>query len=156
MSNVKKNKILICFCYQFFNDIITFNCSKQHFLGKNRTFLCNHLATMAPKVHMTPKKCPIIVQYHEGTRSVRDVAGTVTLSRSTVQKCVMPFKTTGTGESRPRSGRPRVSDKRHNNCMRHSVLIKPSLTSSEIKENVSTRTIHRTLVTEFGLHYKLS
>jgi transposase len=110
---------------------------------------------MTPKLQITPRKCSIVVQYHKDGRSVRDIAETLKLPKSTVQNCVMRFKTTGSVESRPRSGRPRITDMRHDNRMKRLVLSNPSLTSNEIKENMqspaSTRTIRRRLVTEFGL-----
>ena len=105
---------------------------------------------------ITPRKCAIIVQYHTDGRSVREIAGTLGLAKSTVQNCIQRFKTTGSGESRPRSGRPRVTDGRHDSRMKRLVLMNPSLTSSEIKDSMqspaSTKTIRRRLVTDFNLH----
>lgn len=104
---------------------------------------------------ITPRKCSIIIQYHRDGRSVREIARTLKLAKSTVQNCIQRFKTTGSGESRPRSGRPRVTDKRHDSRMKRLVLMNPSLTSSDIKECMqspaSTRTIRRRLVIDFNL-----
>ena len=110
---------------------------------------------MESKKQITPRKCSIIVQYHKDGRSVREIAETLKLAKSTVQNCIQRFKTTGSGESRPRSGRPRVTDKRHDSRMKRLVLMNPSLSSSDIKESMqspaSTRTIRRRLVTDFNL-----
>ena len=95
------------------------------------------------------------MQYHREGRSVRSIAKTLTLPKSTVQDCVSRFNTTGSGKSRPRSGRPRVTDKRHDNRLRRVVMNNPPLSSSQLKESLqspaSTRTIRRSLVKEFNL-----
>lgn len=110
---------------------------------------------MARERHLTPRKCAIIVQYHKDGRSTRDIARSLKLPRSTVHYCVTRFKETGSGDSKPRSGRPRVTDKRHDNRMKRLVVNNPAITSYEIKHCMqspaSTRTIRRRLVTEFNL-----
>jgi transposase len=104
---------------------------------------------------LTPRKCALVVHYAEQGRSVRDIASLLKVPRSTVHRCVTRFKQTGSGEIKPRSGRPRVTDRRHDNRMRRLVMVSPSLASQEIKEALdspaSTRTIRRRLVTEFNL-----
>ena len=110
---------------------------------------------MNRRTQVTPRKCAVIVRYHTDGRSVRDIAQILKLAKSTVQDCITRFKGNGSGENKPRTGRPRITDKRHDSRMKRLVLTNPSIASSEIKEYMqspaSTRTIRCRLVDEFNL-----
>jgi len=110
---------------------------------------------MARIRQLTPRKCAVIVQYAEDGRSVRDIARSLKIDRSAVQRCISRYKRSGSGEIKARTGRPRITDNRHDNRMRRLVLANPSVTSQEIKDmldsSASTRTIRRRLVNDFNL-----
>ncbi|PSN46087.1 hypothetical protein C0J52_02264 [Blattella germanica] len=49
------------------------------------------------------------VSLHEEGKSYRQIAAIMNVSFSTIRSIVMKYKSTGTTENKPRSGRPRVS-----------------------------------------------
>ena len=61
---------------------------------------------------------------------------------STVHYCVTRFKETGSGDSKPRIGRPRVTDKSHDSRMKRLVMNNPAMTSYEIKHFMQSPAKH--------------
>lgn len=117
-------------------------------------FQGNYLV-MSPRRQTTPRKCAVIVRLYVDGCSEREIAAKMKLSKSTVHDCIQRYKSSGSGESKPRRGRPRITDKRHDMRMRRLLVANPTMSSSDLKHALdscaSTRTIRRRLVNDFNL-----
>jgi len=104
---------------------------------------------------VSPGKRRAIVELNKLGLTFRDIGEKLGVGWSCVGKIIHAFQTTGCLSVKARCGRPRCTTKREDTLIRRSVVKNPFITSSEIKEemssNASSRTIRRRLCDEFKL-----
>ena len=96
---------------------------------------------MARERNLTPRKC-YYRAVSQGSTIYDRYCQKPEITMSTVHYCVTRFKETGSGDSKPRSGRPRVTDKSHDSRMKRLVMNNPAMTSYEIKHFMQSPAKH--------------
>lgn len=72
--------------------------------------------------------------------SGREVARRLQVSHSVIQRLLERFRTTGTSANRPRSGRPRATNRRDDNFIRLTALRRRSITAETLRQELREAT----------------
>lgn len=100
------------------------------------------------------KRAQIVALVNSGLTQ-RDVGARVGVSQQVVSLTMKKFRSTGSYDSAPRSGRPRVTTKTTDRTIKRVVKANPSASSlsiaAELPTPVSARTVRRRLSKEMGL-----